>query len=273
VHAGTFEDAARFAATANRTNSAVRVTNADKAATAKNLWGILKEVSAKVVAELAGIDDKTAAKYKPEELKGKPAKGKDGKVRKERSKPNGGTTNKKPSSGSAAKPTADTNGVNRQPEGTQSTSTVGKAAEPVATNGTKGAAPPAPTPTPEPEPSQPPAAVEPEETGARLTHTLRGSNGTATLAILPKKTGNQYIVLAASDRTADSAIVALIERAKAVGRDLTTRKGTDALYLMGLGVEELERRRDGERQSFREMEEMAEREQSSGPTIPGNIVA
>jgi hypothetical protein len=109
VYEGSREDAARFAATANRTNSAVRVTNGDKQRTATNLWKLLGGVSARMVAELAGVDHKTAEKYRPTEDAGKPRKGKDGKQRRARARPDT-KPNALPTTGEVPQSTAPTPG-------------------------------------------------------------------------------------------------------------------------------------------------------------------
>lgn len=265
VRRGTWEDAVKFAAAANQTHRGVRMTNADKAVACKNLWSVLGAVSYETIAKLAGVDGATAKAHEPEETKGQPKKGKDGKLRKAR------TTKPKNTNASAKQPAvaaqaatsknpaaASTNGALHQEP--QTTVTANVAASPPIEQRPSTAAP---------EPVDPSAANEPEEPVTLPTETITAQNGmSACLAVLSAR-GRSHIVLATFDQQAADLVVPLIERARAVGRDLTKAKGGDALALLELGIEHLETLSE---QALREVERLAESEQVT-PPVPPTIIA
>jgi hypothetical protein len=115
-----------------------------------------------------------------------------------------------------------------------------------------------------PEPS---TTTEPEQSEPLPTQTVKATNGgSARLAVVSAR-GRSQLVLAALDPQAIDRVVILVERARAVGRDLTDGKRADALDLLEIGLDELEARDKRQREAFRDMEKMAAAEQDGVPPM------
>ena len=281
VHLGTRADAIAFAVSSDR-DVGVRRTNADKRIA---VIRVLAEASLRVnsngvIGAMCGVDEKLVRQERdrlyPEE-KGKATKGKDGKLRKRpQASVGSGNSETKAKPPPTPPPTPPTETTTNPPPASTGDSLVTPGDH---AGGGSAAANDSTSVDPRLDATQEPttpAAAGTDTAGATLPNqpetlrqTFRASNG-ASLSLLVVHAASRKrssIVIAGTSQADIDRMSGVIERAKALGMDLTVPRG-DALHLLALGLDEREREDKFQKDLFAETMTDEAAAGAGGPSNP-----